>query len=278
MFRKSNPTNAYLSESICRFEVNSEDSPFSEDDLVSLLEKNGAHFLNQKNIKRFEVSHQKVDAFGGLWLLNQFVNDTPQITLESKPFWQGNIKDYTYHQSVKKTVPTINPDQTPSQKFIHDILSQLESSEVKTVALPIALDDLSKLTLQNVWGNSFLLVPLDLNHLRDLADLPKKEWVTNLQSRAKRLLRIMHRKPSHKMSWDVLISLVGNLEKLPWCSKKLTPNTFTMIPTPPDERSLNLVYWSSGGSEAFATCLHQDSQYQKLSKNLHLKWREDPNE
>jgi hypothetical protein len=238
--------------------------------------KHGGCFSRFSNRVSFELSHAEIDAFGGLYLLNRLAQHIPASEIEFQENWQGKIGNYFYSQVCHESPKAKNsaPQYTHSQQLLQGLLPILKNEGVKVVALPVALEDLATLDTRSMWGNSFCIVSFKVDDLMRLSLQSKNEWALALKERATRVLRILRRRTASNSSGDVLISLIGTLKRLPWCDAKWTPKTFTMIPTPSDSHSANLVFWESGSIQSFSFCSHERGPFKNLIGPVEKYWRQ----
>lgn len=280
MLRDDNPYASAMSGSICHFSflVNTINLiPSSKDLFINLREKKG--FLNgdfKSGLCSFNISHDDIDAFGGMAIASQLYNDLNLPKLEPRKNVGGEINEYCYAQE-SKILNHFGDDNSKSlsQNFLKKIIHLLLKHSINLVAIPVRLERLESLSSDHYWGNSFVIVELEISRLIELIELPKKVWAQELMSRAERVLKVGERRGITRpdLKSKILFSLIGDVSRYDWFAKEFSPSTFCMIPTPKDNSTLHCVLWSRSQEVALSTCVHRQNQI-PLSREIIEVWRQ----
>ncbi len=266
--RSKNIVKELLKGSECLFAFSS-DKGFSDYDLLNKLE---GVIQNNKLFSQVVIPHGQIDAFGGLSLLSSYAKNTLpnyfnfQFQHEDKSCFQETIEI----SSVKK-----QNNCTFTQLFIKNSLEVLQRHNIKNIALPIALEDATKIKRDELYGNSFIIVLLSIEKAEAAALLNKEEWKSLISKKAEYAYQFIKDNPSAAKPLDntLLISSVGNIEDISWASH-LNGTNFSMIPTPINPTSANLVLWGNNNVQTLGYSSFKSSGLELLGQELAIIWRE----
>lgn len=267
MLRLDNPFSPLLNNSLCCFEFDVD--PQSLGQIRWELSQFPISVAPRERGFRLELPHSEIDAFGGLWISSEFLDAQDRLSLIERPYWQGRIGEYEYSQWVVRRDHR-RSDRSESQIMIERLLPILEKNAIDPIALPVRLDLDLVLDKENFRGNSFAIVQCRLDDLKTAVVLSKNDWFLFLQNLAERTLKLVSRRGAKALEAPLLISLVGDLDRLGWVSPEIEPLSFRMIPTPASLFATNLVLWSRGPHQAIVVCGRQLDQKPWIEEMISL--------
>jgi len=266
VFRTTNPSNQFLHGSTCYFDVKSTrivDDCEGTRLYRELKERGGRLERNSDGNCVLTVPHDQCDAFGGLYLLNQFLRDDEQQVSHDVGFErQGTIhcasREYSFESVQKPFFPSRRPEVGASRTFLQTfVLAMVEAGCAKnfeSIAFPVCHDDLQQITDGNVWGNSLSIITISVDEVVRLAQGSKDGWKNVLMEKADRVRQILAKRSKLRPLEDnLLISSLGNLNRLRW-TDRLDSSLVTMVPTPIGARSQNLVLWATDTTQTLSLC------------------------
>lgn len=256
--RRVNAIGTRLAASTCIFRVFDLKAPDAKmDDVLLGFEKESGIIHKNKDHLVLEINHGAMDAFGGLFVLSQ----SPSIQKMVSPFslhqepghFSKNSFEYAgsniFHFTLMPSTP-IGISKTSGRSFTQDFLSTLigQNQDIDSIDMCVACDNLNALNLESIGGNSLGIVKVPRKRLENLVTSDRKTWRDFFEKRATHALNA--KAPTAAVAPSrVLISSLGELTKLPWFSRGLTPDCFMMFPTPADG-AMNILLWSANGHQA----------------------------
>ena len=252
--RQENLIGSRLTRSTCMFRLNVDLACVDYTNDRSLLDFRALggdiEFDATNSILILRINHSRMDAFGGLYVISNFLDKTKIISLprtnsgHSSQIYDGFLVHHYWQRALQ--APTLTSGLTFTQQFASNLLAADQT--LGSVDICVSADDLSKMSAKDIGGNSLGIVKIQRFRLAALAAAPRSQWTEYLKKRA------LHsqKAPSVPSGFEpsrVLVSSIGDLDKLPWTSKCLNTSNFMMFPTPA-EGCVNAVMWSSQGIQA----------------------------
>ena len=277
--RQQNLIGSRLTRSTCMFRLNIDLACVDYAKDRSLLDFRALggdiEFDSASSILTLRINHSRMDAFGGVYVISNFLEKTAIISLprtnfgQSSQLYDGLLLHHYWQEALQ--APTLTAGSTFTQQFASNLLAADQT--LGSADICVSADDLSKMSANDIGGNSLGIVKIMRLRLAALAAAPRSQWTEYLKKRA------LHsqKSPAAPSGFEpsrVLVSSIGDLDKLPWTSKCLNPSNFMMFPTPA-EGCVNAVMWSSQGIQALTVGYHaQDSARLSATNDAVLSaWR-----
>jgi hypothetical protein len=258
MIRTENPFNEGFDRSTCFFAMTTSKSEIdSEDNLLKELQRRGGRLnLKDNGELLFEISHRELDGPGGLLCLKSLgLSSILDQGNSVEGFEEREVSDFVFRQFWTKQ--QIAPGLT--ERFVRNLISTFPGLESERIGLPVALDNLHDLTINEVWGNSSVLVTPKGRSL--LGGGLRKTLLFHADRIYKRRSRLSDRMPNYD---TLTVSSLGALDKFPW-APFVTPRNFLMGTTPINDVSANMVLWSADGYQVFS-CIFRKEHW------VHSQW------
>ena len=229
-----------------------------------------------------QINHKQMDAFGGLYVICSSSNIQDRLVeskiLSGTATYCFDMVQINHYWRKATNLPVASPDRTFTQQFAANLLKY--DSTLDSVDMCVACDDITKLSLNEIAGNSLGLVKIPKKRLEALVRMPRADWADFLKKRSFRSLELsasdLGPVPSSAVKPSpVLISSIGDISKIPWVSNRLNPSNFMMSPTP-DRDAVNIVLWSAQGIQGLSISYYggKSSALTVLLASILAAWKE----
>ena len=286
MFRDANVSGPFLGDSECLFAAVVGKNDLDREGL-SIAAKNVGFLVRYQEalnniVVGLKIPHRQADAFAGIWLLNQYIDPGHSRMTNGLEEPLGNIlEDLSSQRDLEFYSRTLrissgsrcqtHCNRSLSQHLIADLLTEPAFAEL-TVGVTISMDDLRRLDIKHLAGNSFTTVVLSREDLLQLAASSRATWNGTLIKKASQLVHIIKKRRRLIARYpDIVFSSVGDLAKLDW-SCNLTPQFMQMIPTPSSREVGNIVFWGNGEIQCFLLCCGKEHPLAKQFARLSEIW------
>jgi hypothetical protein len=299
LFREHNPLAAQLSGSHCIFRLSVPEGSSPEPPLLHECERIGAVLVQQiteegRRAFTVAVSHARLDAFGGMFLLSTFGAQSCARAVAAAPLSAEKVRcrtgehaGYHWYQFVcdlrgfaggAGTAGLMGSTGGQGRTLTQRILERFARLPVfgsGRVGIAVAKDDPRGLTSATYLGNSLVIVELAAEELPRLVAGSKEDWRRVIEERSNRLSSIALRRPGRLGSPEarITVSSVGEVERLGWAAQ-LDPEFFEMIPTPVSGSSANVVLWGNRRRQALALCGRDEHPLLRSRSELCAAWAE----
>ena len=214
--------------------------------------------ISERSTLNLEINHGLMDAFGGLFSLSsspftrRSLASYDAVIGESRFEKRGVAVQHLWHAGNSQ--PKVLGLGTFTQQFFAKLLTKV--SDLDSLDVCVACDDLRQMSVDDIYGNSLGIAKLRRNRLNAISTWSRSQWGEFLHKRAMHSQELPTDKEEAGPS-KVLVSSLGDLGKMPWVLKSLTPQNFWMFPTP-IPGALNVVLWSNQGTQALTFGYYKD--------------------